>query len=183
MNLQKHLNLARHRYAAKNSARNFPVFASESSGRDRASGRRVVGAIVCVEVGSCERHHPNSDPNAESKEEAWTRHSAWRWLAAAVFVHLVVSIVHGVVRSEAIVPLSRAASLFVFGCVSLCACRPGSCIAGGGRFSRLARRCSRRLKAQLIQRRVTGRGPERVAVVQTAVGNDLTNGADITDVL
>ena len=42
------------------------------------------------------------------------RHSAWRWLTAAVLVHLVVSIVHGAAHSEAHVPLSRAANLFVF---------------------------------------------------------------------
>ena len=42
------------------------------------------------------------------------RDSAWRWLTAAVLVHLVVSIVHGAAHSEAQVPLSRAANLFVF---------------------------------------------------------------------
>ena len=42
------------------------------------------------------------------------RQSAWVWLTAAVLVHLVVSIVHGAAHSEAHVPLSRAASLFVF---------------------------------------------------------------------
>ena len=46
-----------------------------------------------------------------------TRHSAWRWLIAAVLVHLVVSIVHGAAHSEAHVPLSRAANLFVFGVI------------------------------------------------------------------
>ena len=46
-----------------------------------------------------------------------TRRSAWRWLTAAVLVHLVVSIVHGSAHSEAHVPLSRAASLFVFGVI------------------------------------------------------------------
>src|SRR5689334_12762452 len=35
------------------------------------------------------------------------RYSAWRWLTAAVLVHLVVSIVHGAAHSEAHVPLSR----------------------------------------------------------------------------
>ena len=42
------------------------------------------------------------------------RYSAWRWLTAAVLGHLVVSIVHGAAHSEAQVPLSRAANLFVF---------------------------------------------------------------------
>src|SRR5205807_10525213 len=46
-----------------------------------------------------------------------TRHSAWRWLTAAVLVHLVVSIVHGAAHAEAHVPLSRAANLFVFGVI------------------------------------------------------------------
>jgi hypothetical protein len=46
-----------------------------------------------------------------------TRHSAWRWLTAAVLVHLVVSIVHGSAHSEAHVPLSRPANLFVFGVI------------------------------------------------------------------
>ena len=45
------------------------------------------------------------------------RHSAWRWLTALVLVHLVVSIVHGAAHSEAHVPLSRAANLFVFGVI------------------------------------------------------------------
>jgi hypothetical protein len=43
--------------------------------------------------------------------------SAWRWLSAAVLVHLAVSIVHGAAHSEARVPLSRAANLFVFGVI------------------------------------------------------------------
>ena len=42
------------------------------------------------------------------------RDSAWRWLTAALLVHLVVSIVHGAAHSEAQVPLSRAANFFVF---------------------------------------------------------------------
>jgi hypothetical protein len=45
------------------------------------------------------------------------RHSPWRWLTAAVLVHLVVSIVHGAAHAEAHVPLSRAANLFVFGVI------------------------------------------------------------------
>ena len=46
-----------------------------------------------------------------------TRHSSWRWLTAAVLVHLVVSVVHGAAHSEAHVPLSPAANLFVFGVI------------------------------------------------------------------
>jgi hypothetical protein len=38
----------------------------------------------------------------------------WTWLAAAVLVHLVVSIAHGAVHAEARVALSSEASLFVF---------------------------------------------------------------------
>src|SRR6476660_4500917 len=45
------------------------------------------------------------------------RPSAWRWLTAAVLVHLVVSVVHGAAHSEAHVPLSRAANVFVFGVI------------------------------------------------------------------
>jgi hypothetical protein len=40
--------------------------------------------------------------------------SVWRWLAAAVLSHLVISIVHGAAHAEAQVPLSREATLFVF---------------------------------------------------------------------
>ena len=39
--------------------------------------------------------------------------SAWRWLAAAVVAHLVISIVHGWAHAQAQVPLSLAANLFV----------------------------------------------------------------------
>lgn len=46
-----------------------------------------------------------------------TTQSAWRWLTAAVFVHLIVSIVHGAAHSEAHVPLSLAANVFVFGVI------------------------------------------------------------------
>ena len=35
------------------------------------------------------------------------------WLTAAVLSHLVISIVHGAAHAEALVPLSRAANLFV----------------------------------------------------------------------
>jgi hypothetical protein len=40
--------------------------------------------------------------------------SVWRWLAAAVVAHLVVSIVHGTAHDGAHVPLTPAANLFVF---------------------------------------------------------------------
>jgi len=44
-----------------------------------------------------------------------TKHtSIWRWLAAAVVAHLVVSLVHGSAHARADVPLSQAATLFVF---------------------------------------------------------------------
>ena len=46
-----------------------------------------------------------------------TTPSAWRWLTAAVLVHLVVSIAHGAAHSEAHVPLSHGANLFVFGVI------------------------------------------------------------------
>lgn len=36
------------------------------------------------------------------------------WLTAAVLVHLAVSIVHGIAHTQARVPLSTAANLFVF---------------------------------------------------------------------
>jgi hypothetical protein len=39
---------------------------------------------------------------------------AWTWLAAAVLVHLVVSIIHGAAHTRAQVPLSHAAALFVY---------------------------------------------------------------------
>ena len=39
---------------------------------------------------------------------------AWLWLAAAVFAHLVVSLVHGTAHAQANVPLSLAANLFVY---------------------------------------------------------------------
>ena len=40
--------------------------------------------------------------------------SAWRWLAATVLAHLVISIVHGIAHTDAQVPLSLAGTLFVF---------------------------------------------------------------------
>ena len=39
---------------------------------------------------------------------------AWRWLIAAVLVHLLISAVHGLAHGRAQVPLSLAANLFVF---------------------------------------------------------------------
>ena len=39
---------------------------------------------------------------------------AWRWLIAAVLVHLLISFVHGLAHANAQVPLSRASNLFVF---------------------------------------------------------------------
>jgi FtsH-binding integral membrane protein len=38
----------------------------------------------------------------------------WTWLTAAVLVHLLVSVVHGMAHAQANVPLSRLANLFVF---------------------------------------------------------------------
>ena len=46
-----------------------------------------------------------------------TTQSTWRWLTAAIVVHLIVSMVHGAAHSEAHVPLSRSANLFVFGVI------------------------------------------------------------------
>jgi hypothetical protein len=40
--------------------------------------------------------------------------SAWRWMAAVVLTHLVVSMVHGIAHAQAQVPLSPAANTFVF---------------------------------------------------------------------
>jgi hypothetical protein len=43
------------------------------------------------------------------------RHSAlWKWMATTVFVHLLVSIIHGAAHAAASVPLSQRANLFVF---------------------------------------------------------------------
>jgi hypothetical protein len=50
-------------------------------------------------------------------DAARIRHSAWPWLIAAILVHLVVSIVHGAAHSNAHVPLSAAANVFVFGVI------------------------------------------------------------------
>jgi hypothetical protein len=38
----------------------------------------------------------------------------WKWMAAAVLVHLLVSIIHGAAHAGANVPMSPAANLFVF---------------------------------------------------------------------
>jgi hypothetical protein len=38
----------------------------------------------------------------------------WRWLIAAVLVHLFISFVHGLAHARAQVPLSSAANLFVY---------------------------------------------------------------------
>ena len=42
------------------------------------------------------------------------RNSAWMWLVAVVLVHLVISMVHGVAHDRAQVPLSYAATVFVY---------------------------------------------------------------------
>jgi hypothetical protein len=39
--------------------------------------------------------------------------SAWRWLTAVIFLHLIVSTIHGTAHAKANVPLSPAAGLFV----------------------------------------------------------------------
>jgi hypothetical protein len=54
---------------------------------------------------------------ARPLDRSGMRHFAWRWLTALVLVHLVISIVHDAAHSEAHVPLSPAASLFVFGVI------------------------------------------------------------------
>lgn len=40
--------------------------------------------------------------------------NAYRWLVAVVLAHLIISVVHGMAHTQAQVPLSRAANLFVF---------------------------------------------------------------------
>jgi hypothetical protein len=42
------------------------------------------------------------------------RSTTWSWLSAIIVAHLVISLVHGAAHAQAHVPLSRAASLFVF---------------------------------------------------------------------
>jgi hypothetical protein len=39
--------------------------------------------------------------------------SIWRWMAALVLVHFVITIVHGIAHTKANVPLSPAANVFV----------------------------------------------------------------------
>ena len=41
-------------------------------------------------------------------------HPRWIWLTAIVLAHLIVSMVHGAAHAQAHVPLSPAASLFVY---------------------------------------------------------------------
>ena len=38
----------------------------------------------------------------------------WKWMAATVIVHLLVSMIHGAAHAWASVPLSQASNLFVF---------------------------------------------------------------------
>jgi len=38
----------------------------------------------------------------------------WKWMAASVLVHLLVSMIHGAAHTWASVPMSQAANLFVF---------------------------------------------------------------------
>jgi hypothetical protein len=38
----------------------------------------------------------------------------WKWMAATVLVHLLVSMIHGAAHTGASVPMSQAANLFVF---------------------------------------------------------------------
>ena len=38
----------------------------------------------------------------------------WKWMAATVLVHLLVSMIHGAAHAWASVPMSQAANLFVF---------------------------------------------------------------------
>src|SRR2546422_8165449 len=40
--------------------------------------------------------------------------SVWTWLMATVLAHLVISMAHGVAHTQAQVPLSLAANLFVY---------------------------------------------------------------------
>ncbi len=79
------------------------------------------GVIACSN--DCDHHISmnSNDTNIMDRSRvinrSRTRHAAWRWLTAAVLVHLAVSIVHGAAHAEAHVPLSRAANLFVFGVI------------------------------------------------------------------
>ena len=62
-------------------------------------------------------HTAKTTGRSHRREIRLPRQSGWRWLTAAVLVHLVVSVVHGVAHSEAHVPLSRTANFFVFGVI------------------------------------------------------------------
>ena len=59
----------------------------------------------------------NGTESARPRARANATRSAWRWLTAAVLLHLAVSIIHGTAHSRAHVPLSTAANLFVFGVI------------------------------------------------------------------
>jgi hypothetical protein len=43
-----------------------------------------------------------------------TPRTVWKWMAATVLVHLLVSMIHGTAHAGANVPMSPAANLFVF---------------------------------------------------------------------
>jgi FtsH-binding integral membrane protein len=43
-----------------------------------------------------------------------TPRTIWKWMAATVLVHLLVSMIHGAAHAWASVPMSQAANLFVF---------------------------------------------------------------------
>jgi hypothetical protein len=43
-----------------------------------------------------------------------TSGTLWKWMAATVLVHLLVSMIHGAAHAGASVPMSQAANLFVF---------------------------------------------------------------------
>ena len=43
-----------------------------------------------------------------------TPRTVWKWMAATVLVHLLVSMIHGAAHTGASVPMSQAANLFVF---------------------------------------------------------------------
>jgi hypothetical protein len=40
--------------------------------------------------------------------------TVWKWMAAIVGMHLVISAIHGTAHTNARVPMSQAANLFVF---------------------------------------------------------------------
>jgi hypothetical protein len=40
--------------------------------------------------------------------------TVWKWMAAIVVVHLLISVIHGTAHTEASVPMSVPANLFVF---------------------------------------------------------------------